>query len=108
QATSIRTTSLYRGSFLMWAAERVEFGFNGTSVTYSSGYQNSGAIFPNNVTRHGPERIGTVGNTHSWRSKYTVGAGVPTPWGNANVYNATSAARTDVDGNGGWSAWWIG
>lgn len=107
-ATSRRTTKLYRGSFLMWGEERVEFTFNGTKVISSSGYQNAGAVFPNNVTRHGTKKVASSSSTHSWRGQYTVGAGVPTPWGSANVYNRTSTARTDVKKNGAWSAWWIG
>lgn len=92
----------------MWAEERVDFRYDGNKVVSSSGYQSSGAIFPNNVTRNGTKRITATTATHSWRGQYTVGAGVPTPWGNANVYNATSTARTDVKRSGAWSAWWIG
>ena len=106
--TSRRTTKLHRGSFLMWGEERIEFTFNGSRVISSSGYQNAGAVFPNNVTRHGTKRVASSSSTHSWRGQYTLGAGVPTPWGSANVYNATSTARTDVKKNGAWSAWWIG
>lgn len=102
-----RTAKNYRGSFLMWAEECVEFSYNGRRVNWSSGWQTSGAVFPNNVTRHGTTRISSSSALHSWRGKYTVGAGVPTPWGNVNVYNATSTVRTDVRGSGAWSSWWV-
>jgi hypothetical protein len=106
--TGRRTTKLYRGSALMWGEERVEFVYSDSKVISSTGYQNAGAIFPNNVRRHGTKRIVSSSSLHSWRGQYTVGAGVPTPWGNANVYNRTSTARTDVKRGGAWSAWWVG
>lgn len=101
-----KTVRAYRGSFLMWAEEAVSFNYNGSRVTWSSGYQKSGAVFPNNVTQNGTSRIYSSGWNHRWRGSYTVGAGVPTPWGNANVYNMTSVITTNVYGNGGYSYYW--
>ncbi len=91
----------------MWAKERVTFGYDGRRVVWSSGYQSSGAIFPNNVTRNGTERMYSSRSVHKWRGSYTVGAGVPTPWGNANVYSATSTVRSNVYANGAWNMWWL-
>ncbi|QHC57585.1 hypothetical protein [Rathayibacter sp. VKM Ac-2760] len=99
-------TSLYRGSFLMWANERVDFGSTDSSVSWSSGFQESGAVFPNNVTQNGTSRILSTRGKHTWRGSYTVGAGVPTPWGNANVYDASATATTEVRAGGAWSASW--
>lgn len=102
-----RTTELYRGSWLMWAKERVDFTYDFARVVHSNGWQESGAVFPNNVTRHGTSNVLATKTQHQWRGSYTVGAGVPTPWGNANVYNATSTARMNVNANGAWNAWWV-
>lgn len=101
-------TSLYRGSWLMWANEHVDFRSTDSAVTWSSGFQEAGAVFPNNVTRHGTSRISTESWRHMWRGGYTVGAGVPTPWGNANVYNATSYANTSLFSANSWMASWTG
>ena len=91
----------------MWANERVSFSYSGGRVIHSNGWQESGAVFPNNVTTHGTSNVLALADQHQWRGTYTVGAGVPTPWGNANVYNMTSTARTNVNGNGSWNAWWV-
>lgn len=108
RTTSTSRTSLYRGSWVMWANERVDFSSTSSSVSWSSGFQESGAVFPNNVTRNGTSRISSSSSKHTWRGSYTVGAGVPTPWGNANVYNATSTATTNVYRGNSWSASWSG
>lgn len=99
--------SLYRGSWLAWASERVYWRYDGRRMLSSSGYQSTGAIFPNNVTALGTSRIRASSTMHSWRGSYRVGAGVPTPWGNANVYNWTSTARIDVLRNGACNGWWV-
>lgn len=107
QATYSMEVSLYRGSWLAWADERVYWRYTGYTILSSSGYQSTGAIFPNNVTALGTSRISTTSSKHSWRGRYMVGAGVPTPWGNANVYNWTSTARIDVQKSGAYNGWWI-
>ncbi|WZH36108.1 MAG: hypothetical protein PIR02_15255 [Microbacterium enclense] len=99
-------TSLYRGSWLMWANEHVDFASDNSRVLWSSGFQESGAVFPNNVTQNGTSRVSNEGWKHVWRGSYTVGAGAPTPWGNVNVYNASSTATTAVwAGNGSSGSW---
>ena len=105
--SGVKTIRLYRGSWLMWGQESVEFGYssNGTTVTYSSGYQDSGWIIPNNVTEGGTSRYYKTSTLHQWRGKYTVGAGVPTPWGNANVYSATSWAQSNIKNIGSVQYW---
>ena len=90
----------------MWAEDRVDYGYGNGVVTWSSGYQSWGAIFPNNVTPLGLKRIVTSSAIHSWRGQYSVGAGVPTPWGNANVYSATSTSRFDITSSNA-KAWWV-
>jgi hypothetical protein len=107
-AGGVKTLKLYRGSWMMWGEENVQFGYSGDgrTVNWSSGWQNSGWIFPNNVTEGGTVRYTTSSTLHRWRGKYTVGAGVPTPWGPANVYSATSYAQSDIR-NIGSLQWWL-
>lgn len=51
-----------------------------------------------------------VGRRHvgcrDWRGGFRVGAGVPTPWGSANIYSATSYAQSRVK-NIGSMQWWL-
>lgn len=43
---------------------------------------------------------------HDWRGGFRVGAGIPTPWGSANVYSATSYAQSRIK-NTGSVQWWL-
>lgn len=103
-----KTLSLYRGSWVMWAQENVQFSYsgNGSTVNWSSGWQDSGWVIPNNVVEKGTTRYYTSSTLHEWRGQYSVGAGVPTPWGNANVYSASSTARSTIK-NIGSIQWWL-
>lgn len=106
RAGGSKTVKAYRGSFLMWSEETINFDYSGHRVTWSSGYQKTGAIFPNNITANGTKRVYSSSWNHRWRGSYTVGAGIPTPWGNANVYNETSVITTNVYGNGSYNYSW--
>lgn len=107
-SSGTNSMKLYRGSWLMWGEERVTFGWASPGkVTWSDAYQASGAVFPNNVTTKGSKRYYATSARHDWRGTYVVGAGVPTPWGNANVYNATSVAHSRVLNTGSYQ-WWEG
>ena len=103
-----KTMSLYRGSWLMWAQENIQFSYsgNGSTVNWSAGWQDSGWVIPNNVVEKGTTRYYASSTLHEWRGQYTVGAGVPTPWGNANVYSASSTARSTIK-NIGSIQWWL-
>lgn len=92
----------------MWAEECIQFGYSGDgrTVSWSSGWQNSGWIFPNNVTELGQTRFYKTSTQHDWRGGFRVGAGVPTPWGSANVYSATSYAQSRIK-NTGSVQWWL-
>ena len=102
-----KTTDLYRGSPLMWSKERVEFRYDGTKVLNSSGWQEGGAIFPNTMTKNGTVRTLETDSEHQWRGTYTAGAGVPTPWGNANAYSMDATAKTNVRHDGSYDAKWL-
>lgn len=97
----------YRGSFLMWTRDNVDFEYNKKQkkVTYSSGYQKSGWIFPNISRNKGIVCYYRRNYEHKYRATNVIGAGVPTPWGDVKVYNSTFIHRLNVRGNGSWSAY---
>lgn len=98
---------LYRGSWVMWAEERVNFGWGsgGTTVTWSEAYQAAGQVAPNWIKRNGTKRVYSSSSRHDWRGGYTVGAAVPTPWGGVNVYSDSAFAFSRVLGTGAWQKW---
>lgn len=97
---------LYRGSWVMWAEERVNFGWaSGGRVTWSDAYQAAGYVGASYVRRNGTKRIFASSTRHDWRGSYTVGAAVPTPWGSVKVYSATSFAFSRVLSIGAWQRW---
>jgi hypothetical protein len=105
-ASGTSSMKLYRGSWVMWAEERVNFGWaSGGRVTWSEAYQASGHVAPNWVKRHGMQKVYTSSTRHDWRGGYSVGAGAPTPWGNVNVYSASSSAFSRVLSIGAWQRW---
>lgn len=104
-ATGTRTLRLYRGSWAMWGQESAQFGFKGNSITWSDVWQDSGWVFPCNVKEGGTYRYYKTSATHQWRGKYTVGSGLPTPWGSVNVYSDTSWARSQLRSVGA-IQWW--
>lgn len=99
-----RRASYYQGSALMWTRDNVDFGFDWSRVTYSSGYQQSGWIFPNISRNDGIGRyVANTGN-HQWRANNSFGAGIPTPWGDVKVYNLSYTTHMNVTYNGAWQA----
>ncbi len=95
----------YRGSFLMWTRDSVDFGYYNGRITYSSGYQQSGWIFPNISRNKGITQYYTTGYEHKYRAVNVIGAGVPTPWGDVKIYEQTFVHRLNVRGNGSWSSY---
>jgi len=105
-ASGTSSMKLYRGSWVMWAEERVNFAWaSGGKVTWSEAYQASGQVAPNWVKRNGTKKIYTSSTRHDWRGGYSVGASVPTPWGGVNVYSASSSAFSRVLAIGAWQKW---
>lgn len=97
----------YRGSFLMWTRDNVDFDYNKkqNKVTYSSGYQQSGWIIPNIARNKGIVRYYRANHEHKYRATNVTGAGVPSPWGDVKVYSSTYIHKLNVRGNGSWSAY---
>ena len=103
-AESSRRASYYQGSALMWSRDNVDFGFNWSRVTYSSGFQQNGWIWPNIARNDGISRYINQAAKHTWRASNSFGAGVPTPWGDVKVYNLTYITTMNVTYNGAWQA----
>ncbi|WP_213814255.1 hypothetical protein [Glaciihabitans sp. dw_435] len=82
----------YRGSFLMWTENDLEWYWSATKITSSTGWQQVGYIFPNTARKGGIQRTYKGVTQHNWRGTNYAGAGIVTPWGDVNVYQA---AKTD-------------
>ncbi|MFJ2022105.1 hypothetical protein [Streptomyces nodosus] len=105
-ATRYKQASFKRGSALMWTRDTVYFGYNGTKVTSSKGWQERGYILPNIAKNSGITRYSATTSTHKWRAKNTIGAGVPTPWGDVKLYSNDFTHYFSGNRSGGWS--WTG
>lgn len=88
----------------MWTRDIVDFTYNNSKVTTSSGDQESGWIFPNIARNKGIKKIISVNAKHQYRAKDVIGAGIPTPWGDLNVYEKTYTHYLTVEKNGAWHA----
>ncbi len=104
-ASSSRRASYYRGSFLMWTRDNVDFGYNWSSVTWTSPFQQSGSVFPNVARNKGITRYYNTTRNDRFRAANTIGAGIVTPWGDVTVYTSDFIHRLSVNYNGAWSAW---
>ncbi|MFE2289756.1 hypothetical protein [Streptomyces sp. NPDC059452] len=102
-ATKYKKAQYKRGSSLMWTRDTVYFGFNGKKVTSSKGWQESGHIFPNIAKNNGIKRYHNTASTHKWRAKDTIGAGVPTPWGDVKAYSKDYTHYFSGSKSGAWS-----
>ena len=104
-ATGSRRASYYRGSALMWTRDNVDFGYDWSRVTWTSAYQQAGWIFPNIARNGGITKYYDTATNDRFRALDTIGAGVPTPWGDVKVYSSDYTHRLSVNHNGAWSAW---
>lgn len=105
-ATRYVKAEFKRGSALMWTRDTVYFGYNGSKVTASQGWQANGHIFPNIAENKGITRYNATNTTHNWRAKNTIGAGVPTPWGSVKVYSKDYMHYFTGNRSGAWR--WTG
>lgn len=97
----------YRGSFLMWSEDTVEWTYDGSSVLQSEGNQDVGFIFPNIVRAKGITKMSTSSSSmHKYKAKKTIGAGAITPWGDVTVYNVDFTDYIKVYGSGSASIIW--
>ena len=102
-----KTVSTYAGSTIMWSKNVVTFTYSGGSISKSSAIQNSGAIFPLNMSQKGIRKTQSSSSMQTYVGTYTGSGGIPTPWGNANLISQTRSLRTIIYGNGSYSGGWI-
>ncbi|AEX86485.1 hypothetical protein Marpi_2110 [Marinitoga piezophila KA3] len=93
-------TSLYRGSFMLWSRDVVEWQSNGTKIISSSGWQEVGYVFPNIAHAKGIVLIYKTSTFHKYRATKTIGAGVVTPWGDVKIYSQDVTDYVVVYANG--------
>lgn len=101
------TDSIYysRGTFLLWSKTTITWTYNGTKITDSECNQDCGNIMPNLIDAQGASKYAYGGTTHyRYTSKYKVGSGIPTPWGDAFVYSFTQndVGHIYANGAGNW------
>ncbi|MCL1989282.1 MAG: hypothetical protein FWG67_00165 [Defluviitaleaceae bacterium] len=98
--------SHYRGSFLMFTEDNVDFTISSAgSITSTTAWQRAGFVFPNTARNTGISRHATANTSRTYRGRSTVGAGVVTPWGDVNVYSIDIVHFIRVNNNATWS-WW--
>jgi hypothetical protein len=102
---SSRTATWKHGSFLLWTSDSIYFNYNGSSVTSSSAWQNCGTVGLDTCTARGVQRVYASSWYHEYRFHWTVGIGVPTPWGAVNAYRYDQTEAGRVYGNGGSQFW---
>lgn len=102
-ATYHSRTWFERGSALMGTTDTIEWSYDGSSISASSGYQTAQWVFPNIARNEGITRYNSTSDQHRWRAVNVIGAGVPTPWGDVKVYETTYTHYGDVYGNGNWN-----
>lgn len=106
--TYSKSATLYRGSFLMWAEDRLRFSHSTCSgtVTSSSLSQRAGYVFPNISKAKGTTRYYATSTLHRFEGRYEIGAGVVTPWGDVRVYGADYSTDWQARGSGAYSGYW--
>lgn len=99
-----RRTSLYRGSFLAWSRDNVEWYYDMSKILSSTAWQEVGFVFPNIVRAEGIVLTYRSNTVHRYRATKTIGAGVVTPWGDVVIYNSTVTDFCGVfyNGNSSW------
>lgn len=100
-----RRAVFYRGTFLLWTRDNVDFGYNFSSVTWSSAFQEAGASFPNTAKNKGITKFYDTVRNDQFRAQNTIGIGVPTPWGSIKLYTKDYTHYLSVNHNGAWSGW---
>jgi hypothetical protein len=80
----MRLTHKHGGPWL-WTENILEWYWNHSKITSSSGAQDYGFLFPNTASKGGIVRTLVTRSQHNWRGTMIVGAGVVTPWGAVDV-----------------------
>lgn len=105
-STASRRATYYRGSFLMWTRDSVDFRYNWSKVVSTSAYQTSGRVIPNIARNKGITKYHDTKKNDRFRAVNEIGAGIETPWGGSiTLYTQQFVHRLSVHHNGAWSAW---
>ncbi len=78
-----------RGTALLWTENTLEWYWNSTKITSSTGWQQVGYIFPNVAHKDGISRTYKSNSNHNWRGTASAGAGIVSPWGNVDVFTTS-------------------
>jgi hypothetical protein len=92
-----------RGGALAWSSDTFEWYWSGAAISSSTAWQADGYVFPNTVSLKGVARTLAIPSQHNWRASAAIGAGVATPWGTVNVYQATITDYFTLTPGGGYS-----
>jgi hypothetical protein len=88
------------GGVLLWTSNTLEWYWNSSTITSSSGSQAVGYIFPNTASKGGIVRTLATSAQHNWRGTNVIGTGVVTPWGAVNVYRDSLTDYYTLERNG--------
>jgi hypothetical protein len=78
-----------RGSVWLWTENSLEWYWNSSKITSSTGWQSDGYIFPNTASKGGISRTYKGSTQHNWRGTMIAGSGIVTPWGAVDVYRTS-------------------
>ncbi|MEE6453291.1 hypothetical protein RAH41_22345 [Gottfriedia acidiceleris] len=88
RATTKKRTVMYkRGGTYAWSKDYINFSYNGSKVTSSSGWQEVGWVFPNIVKAKGMKAYYKSTSVHEWKGHKTISIGSATPWGDVTVFS---------------------
>ena len=88
----------------MWTRDNIDFGYNGSKVTWTSRFQQRGYVFPNKVTNRGISRFYHTTTAHKFRGLHRYGAGTVTPWGDVHIYSFDAEHHVTIHHTGAWKA----
>jgi hypothetical protein len=80
------------GGPMLWSENILEWYWNRSKITSSTGSQDYGFLFPNTASKGGIVRTLVTTSQHNWRGTMIVGVGIVTPWGAVNI---SRASKTD-------------
>lgn len=92
--------SLYRGSFLLWSEDFIEWTSSNGRVTGSTAWQDVGYIFPNVARANGIYKQYSTSSSVTYRGDKTFGAGILTDWGDLTLVETNYSDTITAYANG--------
>lgn len=89
-----------RGTSQLWTSNTLEWYWNSSKITSSTGWQAVGYTFPNTAKTKGISRTLKSNATHIWRGTVSVGVGTPTPWGTVEFYETSVTDNYELNRDG--------